>query len=1067
VHISVRLLLRLSVAIFVIVLALAVIVAYELAQGPISLDFLTSSIEDAMRAPDDGISGRLGETQLVWNKEGQTLEIRAANVQILAADGARIASAPEMSIALSGSSLLRGAVTIRVARILHPYLRVEIAPDGSVSFGGGENADETSSRRGFLDGVVLSLLAPETADRTTGIPAHIELVDGHLDIVDKAKNQQWQATNVNLDFRHEQADVIGHGDIDLAAGSWKAHVSAEGQFVRGTRTLKATVNWHDLDLAFLAPLGPALRQLAIAKFPTSGTAKFDYTPDQGVTSVGFNVTGGPGTFDATEWLGKTYRIASLAATGTLSSTIPGAGFDGISVERAKLDLGGPTLTVSGHVDTLRTQPAFSAEAELESVPISDFKTLWPEKIAPGPRAWVTEHLSGGTLRNLTVKTKGGVRPGQNLDDFEPDEVAGTLAVDGTNVSYLPPLAPLRHGSATASFDKKGMKFTFLSGDSDGVSVKAATVTLAGFDAKVQTADISVALTGSASDALKLLDQQPLGYAQALGLSPDQVGGEITANLHVAFPLIKALKVAEIKITGDAHTSHLAIAAIFRKLNLTEGDLAITMAAKGMDVAGAADLGGRPASVKWHENFDRAAFKSRFEIAMSLDDSARSALGYDQGPFQPPYISGPVGLNVTAQLSQNGKGSVKVDADLSRASMRLVDMNWHKEAGAAASATAQIDLVANQIGQIQRFQIVGPGLELLGRVAMESGDPRRIIFTRAKWGRTDVAGTVSIDPNGGGIGLDIAGASFDASELLGNTAPSADSVATPAALAEAKAAAKADDRKTDHTPLSIKARIAKVWLSAKGSINTLTASMTRDQQVWRSVEIAGTPDAGQEFLAEIRSSGKNSRALKATSSDAGAVFRNFDIFPNIVGGSLNVTGTFDDTLPQHPLTGDLTIADFRLAKAPLIAHLLNVAALAGIVDLLSGEGIPFSHLDAPFTLSDGVLGLKNAHASGTSLGLTARGEIDLDHNRMAVQGTIVPAYILNNILGNLPLVGDLFTDGPGGGLIAINYSMSGKTQDPDMSVNPLSAFTPGVLRGLFNIFGSGTTVRPSPPPANTP
>jgi len=116
---------------------------------------------------------------------------------------------------------------------------------------------------------------------------------------------------------------------------------------------------------------------------------------------------------------------------------------------------------------------------------------------------------------------------------------------------------------------------------------------------------------------------------------------------------------------------------------------------------------------------------------------------------------------------------------------------------------------------------------------------------------------------------------------------------------------------------------------------------------------------------------------------------------------------------------------------------------------------------PFVLTDGVLEIKDGQASGTALGLTARGQVDLDNDKLALEGTIVPAYVLNSVLGRIPLLGSIFANEKGGGVIAMNYSMSGPSKDPSVMVNPLSALTPGFLRKLFNIFddGSGREVRP--------
>ena len=56
-----------------------------------------------------------------------------------------------------------------------------------------------------------------------------------------------------------------------------------------------------------------------------------------------------------------------------------------------------------------------------------------------------------------------------------------------------------------------------------------------------------------------------------------------------------------------------------------------------------------------------------------------------------------------------------------------------------------------------------------------------------------------------------------------------------------------------------------------------------------------------------------------------------------------------------------------------------------------------------------------------------------------------------MLGNIPLIGKLFSPEEGGGLFAARYTMRGKLDDPTVFVNPLSALTPGFLREMFGIF----------------
>ena len=74
--------------------------------------------------------------------------------------------------------------------------------------------------------------------------------------------------------------------------------------------------------------------------------------------------------------------------------------------------------------------------------------------------------------------------------------------------------------------------------------------------------------------------------------------------------------------------------------------------------------------------------------------------------------------------------------------------------------------------------------------------------------------------------------------------------------------------------------------------------------------------------------------------------------------------------------------------------------------------------------------------------------------MDIEGTIVPAYMFNALLGNIPILGRLFSPEQGGGLFAATYKVQGPLADPAVTVNPLAALTPGFLRGLFGIFEQG-------------
>ncbi|MCH8154645.1 MAG: AsmA-like C-terminal domain-containing protein, partial [Proteobacteria bacterium] len=199
-------------------------------------------------------------------------------------------------------------------------------------------------------------------------------------------------------------------------------------------------------------------------------------------------------------------------------------------------------------------------------------------------------------------------------------------------------------------------------------------------------------------------------------------------------------------------------------------------------------------------------------------------------------------------------------------------------------------------------------------------------------------------------------------------------------------------------------------------------------------------------------GDDGYGLTIESNDMGAVLRALDIFDTIRGGRLAIVGHSDGPLPGSPLEARIEARDYVAVDAPVLARLLTVASLTGIGDLLSGQGVRFERLIGAFTLEDGTLRTDLIRAYGSSLGLTAKGEIDFDSSRVDLEGTVVPAYSVNRILGEIPVLGWLLTGGEGEGLLAVTYHMTGDLGDPEVSVNPLSVLAPGFLRGLFSVSG---------------
>jgi hypothetical protein len=87
-----------------------------------------------------------------------------------------------------------------------------------------------------------------------------------------------------------------------------------------------------------------------------------------------------------------------------------------------------------------------------------------------------------------------------------------------------------------------------------------------------------------------------------------------------------------------------------------------------------------------------------------------------------------------------------------------------------------------------------------------------------------------------------------------------------------------------------------------------------------------------------------------------------------------------------------------------------------------------------------------------IGTTFEGTVYDENNQTNLTGTFLPAYGINGIFGDIPILGAFLGGGENGGLIGVTYRLRGDLKSPQLSVNPLSAIAPGMFRKIFAVLG---------------
>ena len=1036
--------------------------AWRLSAGPLSLDFLTPYIEAALTSHDGALWVRLDSTVLAAG-DGHTLEIHAINVRAyMAGNDAAIASVPEMALTLSGSALIRGVVAPNSIRLQGPNVRLIRDPDGTLQWGeGGESeapagatpSSEPAANAGAVVAAIKDALLGEPDSSKPGRTLRVfSIRNADLQIEDRALGTTWHAPQTDISIRRVADGLLAQGRASLDLSGERGDLGLEVAYHKGDGVVDGELRLAGIRPAMLARFGGPVAQLSIIDMPLAGSVSVRMDGAGAVERLAFDLSGGAGELQLPAPFSGSRKVAGASLRGEF-----GRNLARLDLSELRIDLGGPSLTVAALVDGLGgADTSIKAEAVLRDVPVDQVGELWPASLAANARDWVVPNLSKGMVReaSLTLSVRS---PSGKFDDMVLDHVGGEIRPEGVTVDYLRPMPPAKNTAAVCTFDASSFRIALKAGEVFGLRLKEGTIVFTGLDKEDQFADIDLMIAGPATDALRLIDSPPLRYAQALGIEPGKIGGEAVTRLHLRFPLLKALRLDDLAIKANAVVKAVKIPKVMMGLDLNDGVLELAVDAKGLDASGPVMLGSIPGTLLWRENFSAKGvpFRSRYQVkAPVVSEDQRKVLGLDGAPFVAPFIAGPVGADVTATFSDGGKAEIEAKVDLTPSAMQLPGLGWKKEAGKPGNAEVTVKLDHKLISSVPRFVVAAGDLDTRGSVSFNpEGGARRIEFAKLAYGRTSGDGAITLRPDKAGLDIVFKGASFDAEP----------------AISRDEGDKKGNRTEADKPPaMTINATARSLWVSDKGAIQNATVALGRDAEEWRSMSVKGGLVGGKIFAATLQQqAGVKRRAFSVTSDDAGGVMRTFDIFGDMEGGDLGIEGYVDDTRKDQPFVGTIKVSDYHVRNAPVLARLVTVAALTGVVDLLQGEGVGFSSLEAPFTLADGLVEVKDVRAWGAALGITAKGQIDLDRSRIAMEGTVVPAYALNSVLGKIPVLGWLVTGGEkGGGVIAFNYTMKGSTDDPVVTVNPLSALTPGFLRNLFNIFddGSETNARKAAPAA---
>jgi hypothetical protein len=429
----------------------------------------------------------------------------------------------------------------------------------------------------------------------------------------------------------------------------------------------------------------------------------------------------------------------------------------------------------------------------------------------------------------------------------------------------------------------------------------------------------------------------------------------------------------------------------------------------------------------------------YTLHADLDRASMRRLGAPD-EFSIDGVTGMTARWATVQKASAGR----VEFDFSRAALSVDHTDWRKAAGQAAKLS--VDFIANGDGPVRLMRINGDGpvidIEGSGMIA-STGRLTDLNLTRTKLnGLIDSSLHMTQDANGQNDAVTLRGRWLDVRHLIADAnEPSTGGGTSEGAQETLRVDAVLDGLKFSNGDPLRATTIKGVWGGSNVRRLDVTAVMGNGAKVWGRFY----PAAG-------------GTAVIAQTSDAGEAAKTLFDMQSLKGGSAVLSGKLVDGGADLKLE----MKNVRLVHAPAMAQILTVASLRGLADTLNGDGVLFSNVVAPLEIRNHRVIVGDARATGSALGLTAKGYVDLTKDTLDFQGTLAPAYGINSVVGNVPVLGKILTSRKGEGVLGLGYAARGSFEKPQVSVNPLSLVTPGILRRMFE--GAPTPAAPAPAPA---
>jgi hypothetical protein len=695
-------------------------------------------------------------------------------------------------------------------------------------------------------------------------------------------------------------------------------------------------------------------------------------------------------------------------------------------------LTGPDVngSMKAEVNATDQGPTLKLDMTIGRSPLTNLARLWPTFLVPDVRIWCIENIKGGELQagQLSINWDAAAfKAAREKRPVPADSVHATFSAQDVSAELLAG-APLMAGmEGSGVLTGNDLVITGSRGYIDvepGKRIQASDISFVVPDLKpkpLNPARASAHFEGGADALVELISHDP--FKHFIGVQSDFsiAKGHFDGKLVVDMKLGKTAKPEDATFSADAALTNLQMDKFLGAERFDQGNMNISVERGAIKITSEGKMFGADATLTATKG---PSDDGTAQVAFTLDEAARAKRGLSFWAG----IAGPVGVKVKTPLGQTNSGEAELD--LTRVSLDNLLPGLVKPAGRPAKATFAFKN--------------DPGGLSVSNLSFEGGG-------------ASVKGAAQFSSEGALIWAKLNQVRLSSGDDLKADVSAADSVwriAVRGAVLDARPVLKglfSAGQPSDVKNYDLDVKVSTIVGAYRQAMSQVDMNVVRREGQLRQMRLNAQVGAGP--LTVRREENGN---LLIQGGDAGALLKFCDLYSRMEKGRFDLTLKNADGRQE----GVVEIKDFLLRNEPALRQLVAVGQTqpSNSGFKVDTDAASFQKLTGQFSRSAGRIDLHNALIYDQQMGLTAQGFIDYSSDRVDLAGTFVPAYEVNNLITHVPVVGMIIGGGAHEGMFAVNYRVTGSASAPNLSVNPLSAVTPGLLRKIFGVF-DGTAQAP--------